>query len=40
MLGERAKTAADADRYFDRYVAAIEAIGTGRQRAGRVTCMR
>ena len=27
MLGERAKTAADADRYFDRYVSAIEAIG-------------
>ena len=27
MLGERAKTAADADRYFDRYMAAIEAIG-------------
>ena len=27
MLGERAKTAADADRYFDRYMSAIEAIG-------------
>ena len=27
MLGERAKTAADAQRYFDRYLAAIEAIG-------------
>jgi RHH-type proline utilization regulon transcriptional repressor/proline dehydrogenase/delta 1-pyrroline-5-carboxylate dehydrogenase len=27
MLGERAKTAADADRYFERYMAAIEAIG-------------
>ena len=27
MLGERAKTAADAERYFDRYMAAIEAIG-------------
>src|SRR5438874_2615604 len=27
MLGERAKTDADADRYFDRYMAAIEAIG-------------
>jgi RHH-type proline utilization regulon transcriptional repressor/proline dehydrogenase/delta 1-pyrroline-5-carboxylate dehydrogenase len=27
MLGERAKTAADAGRYFDRYMSAIEAIG-------------
>ena len=27
MLGERAKTAADAERYFGRYLAAIEAIG-------------
>src|SRR5262245_31548479 len=27
MLGERAKTAADAARYFGRYIAAIEAIG-------------
>jgi RHH-type transcriptional regulator, proline utilization regulon repressor / proline dehydrogenase / delta 1-pyrroline-5-carboxylate dehydrogenase len=27
MLGERAKTVADAQRYFDRYMAAIEAIG-------------
>ena len=27
MLGERAKTARDAERYFDRYMAAIEAIG-------------
>ena len=27
MLGERAKTAADAQRYLDRYMAAIEAIG-------------
>ena len=27
MLGERAKTAADAARYFDRYMSAIEAIG-------------
>jgi len=27
MLGERARTAADAERYFGRYVAAIEAIG-------------
>ena len=27
MLGERAKTAADAARYFGRYMAAIEAIG-------------
>ena len=29
MLGERAKTAADAERYFDRYMSAIEAIGDG-----------
>ena len=27
MLGERAKTAADAERYFERYLAAIEAVG-------------
>jgi RHH-type transcriptional regulator, proline utilization regulon repressor / proline dehydrogenase / delta 1-pyrroline-5-carboxylate dehydrogenase len=27
MLGERAKTAADAQRYFERYMAAIEAVG-------------
>jgi len=27
MLGEAARTAADAGRYFDRYMAAIEAIG-------------
>ncbi len=27
MLGEAAKTGADADRYFNRYVEAIEAIG-------------
>jgi RHH-type proline utilization regulon transcriptional repressor/proline dehydrogenase/delta 1-pyrroline-5-carboxylate dehydrogenase len=27
MLGERAKTAADAERYFERYLAAIAAIG-------------
>jgi RHH-type transcriptional regulator, proline utilization regulon repressor / proline dehydrogenase / delta 1-pyrroline-5-carboxylate dehydrogenase len=27
MLGEGARTAADADRYFDRYLDAIEAIG-------------
>ena len=26
MLGERAKTAKDAERYFDRYVSAIEAV--------------
>jgi RHH-type proline utilization regulon transcriptional repressor/proline dehydrogenase/delta 1-pyrroline-5-carboxylate dehydrogenase len=31
MLGERAKTAADAERYLDRYRSAIEAIG---KRAG------
>jgi RHH-type proline utilization regulon transcriptional repressor/proline dehydrogenase/delta 1-pyrroline-5-carboxylate dehydrogenase len=30
MLGERAKTARDAGRYFDRYMAAIEAIGAAR----------
>lgn len=29
MLGEGARTAADADRYFDSYAAAIEAIGRG-----------
>jgi RHH-type proline utilization regulon transcriptional repressor/proline dehydrogenase/delta 1-pyrroline-5-carboxylate dehydrogenase len=29
MLGERAKTAADAERYFGRYMAAIEVIGKG-----------
>ena len=27
MLGEAARTAADAERYFERYMAAIEAIG-------------
>ncbi len=27
MLGEAAKTSADADRYFNRYVEAIEAVG-------------
>ncbi len=27
MLGERARTAADADKYFGRYVAAAEAVG-------------
>src|SRR5262245_23422159 len=27
MLGERARTADDATRYFDRYISAIEAIG-------------
>jgi len=27
MLGEAAKTARDAERYFDRYMAAIEAVG-------------
>ncbi len=29
MLGEGARTATDADRYFDSYAAAIEAIGRG-----------
>jgi RHH-type proline utilization regulon transcriptional repressor/proline dehydrogenase/delta 1-pyrroline-5-carboxylate dehydrogenase len=33
MLGERAKTAADAERYFERYMAAIEAIGDTKGRA-------
>jgi RHH-type proline utilization regulon transcriptional repressor/proline dehydrogenase/delta 1-pyrroline-5-carboxylate dehydrogenase len=27
MLGERARTARDAERYFDRYMSAIEAVG-------------
>jgi RHH-type proline utilization regulon transcriptional repressor/proline dehydrogenase/delta 1-pyrroline-5-carboxylate dehydrogenase len=27
MLGERARTAGDAERYFDRYMSAIEAVG-------------
>src|SRR5215813_3142307 len=27
MLGERARTADDATRYFDRYISAIEAVG-------------
>jgi RHH-type transcriptional regulator, proline utilization regulon repressor / proline dehydrogenase / delta 1-pyrroline-5-carboxylate dehydrogenase len=27
MLGERARSAADADKYFDRYLAAAEAVG-------------
>ena len=27
MLGERARTAKDADRYFGRYLAAVEAVG-------------
>ncbi len=30
MLGERAKTAADAERYFGRYMAAIAAIGAAK----------
>src|SRR5215510_12919885 len=30
MLGERAKTAADAERYFDRYMAAIATIGAAK----------
>jgi RHH-type proline utilization regulon transcriptional repressor/proline dehydrogenase/delta 1-pyrroline-5-carboxylate dehydrogenase len=30
MLGERAKTAADAERYFDRYIGAIAAIGAAK----------
>ena len=29
MLGERAKTATDADRYYERYLTAIETIGKG-----------
>ena len=34
MLGEGARTAADAERYFDAYARAIDAIGaTRRQRA-------
>ena len=37
MLGERAKTAADAERYFDRYMAAIEAIGKARRAAAGAT---
>src|SRR5215510_8120371 len=28
MLGERARTADDATRYFDRYLSAVEAVGT------------
>jgi RHH-type proline utilization regulon transcriptional repressor/proline dehydrogenase/delta 1-pyrroline-5-carboxylate dehydrogenase len=28
MLGEAAKTAKDAERYFDRYMSAIDAVGT------------
>jgi RHH-type transcriptional regulator, proline utilization regulon repressor / proline dehydrogenase / delta 1-pyrroline-5-carboxylate dehydrogenase len=35
MLGERARTAGDAERYFSRYMHAIESIGTAaRPRAG------
>lgn len=34
MLGEGAKTSADAQRYFDRYIMAIEAIGKA---AGSIT---
>jgi RHH-type proline utilization regulon transcriptional repressor/proline dehydrogenase/delta 1-pyrroline-5-carboxylate dehydrogenase len=34
MLGEGAKTAADADRYFDRYIEAAQAVG---QAAGPIT---
>jgi len=32
MLGEAARTAADAERYFERYLAAIEAVGASRAR--------
>jgi RHH-type proline utilization regulon transcriptional repressor/proline dehydrogenase/delta 1-pyrroline-5-carboxylate dehydrogenase len=39
MLGERARTAADADRYFGRYLAAAEAIGAAHP-AGRDTVSR
>ncbi|HKD57040.1 MAG TPA: proline dehydrogenase family protein, partial [Hyphomicrobiaceae bacterium] len=35
MLGERAKTAADAERYFHRYLAAIAAIGAAKGRPPR-----
>jgi RHH-type proline utilization regulon transcriptional repressor/proline dehydrogenase/delta 1-pyrroline-5-carboxylate dehydrogenase len=34
MLGEAARTAADADRYFQSYVAAVEAIGEAGGRRG------
>ena len=41
MLGEGARTAADAERYFDAYAAAIDAIGrapaTRRCRRGRAS---
>ena len=37
MLGERAKSAADAKRYFDRYMTAIEAIGNSRPVRGELT---
>ena len=40
MLGERAKTAADAERYFDRYMAAIEAIGNAAGPAAAGDAMR
>jgi RHH-type proline utilization regulon transcriptional repressor/proline dehydrogenase/delta 1-pyrroline-5-carboxylate dehydrogenase len=36
MLGERARTDADADKYFDRYMAAAEAVGRAHP-AGRGT---
>jgi RHH-type proline utilization regulon transcriptional repressor/proline dehydrogenase/delta 1-pyrroline-5-carboxylate dehydrogenase len=39
MLGERARTATDADRYFGRYLAAAEAIGAAHP-AGRDTVSR
>ena len=35
MLGEGARTAADAERYFSAYAGAIEAIG---ERAGTLPC--
>ncbi len=36
MLGEAARTAADAERYFDRYQTAIEAVGRAAQGAGPI----
>jgi RHH-type proline utilization regulon transcriptional repressor/proline dehydrogenase/delta 1-pyrroline-5-carboxylate dehydrogenase len=39
MLGERARTAADAERYFGRYMAAADAIGRAHP-AGRGTASR
>jgi RHH-type proline utilization regulon transcriptional repressor/proline dehydrogenase/delta 1-pyrroline-5-carboxylate dehydrogenase len=34
MLGEGARTAADADRYFERYLEAVESIGAKKSDAG------